>query len=58
MSGARESGAAPEPEPGPERGQETPPPFLGRWRNVYLALLIAQAVVIGGLALLTALASR
>lgn len=34
-----------------------PPPFLRRWRNVYLALLIAQAIIIGLLALLTATAS-
>lgn len=34
-----------------------PPPFFGRWRNVYLALILAQAVIIGLLALLTATAS-
>ena len=34
-----------------------PPPFLGRWRNVYVALALAQATVIGLLALLTVLAS-
>lgn len=42
------------PRPAPVDG---PPPFLGSWRNVYLALVAAQAVVIGLLALLTALAS-
>jgi hypothetical protein len=34
-----------------------PPPILGRWRNVYIALAVAQATVIGLLALLTVLAS-
>ncbi len=34
-----------------------PPPFLGRWRNVYLALALAEATLIGLLALLTVLAS-
>ena len=33
------------------------PPFLGRWRNVYLALALAEATIIGLLALLTFLAS-
>jgi|GEM_PF-1849948 len=43
--------AAPEDRSPPDDG---PPPFLGRWRNVYLALVLAQAVIIGLLALLTA----
>lgn len=38
------------------RPADEAPPFLGRWRNVYLALLVSQAVLIGLLALLTALA--
>lgn len=47
---------APAPRAGEDRSppDDGPPPFLGRWRNVYLALIIAQAVVIGFLALLTA----
>lgn len=42
------------PRQAPDDGQ---PPFLGRWRNVYIALAVAQATVIGLLALLTAWAS-
>jgi len=45
---------APAPEPPPPDG---PPPFLGRWRNVYLALALTEATIIGLLALLTILAS-
>lgn len=53
MSGVDAPGGAPPPEvPG-----DGPPPFLGSWRNVYLALIIVQALIIGGLALMTALLS-
>jgi hypothetical protein len=46
------------PDAAPQRPPDDgAPPFLGRWRNVYVALLVAQAAVIGLLALLTVLAS-
>jgi len=32
---------------------DEPPPFLGTWRNVYIAVLCYLAVLIGGLYLFT-----
>jgi hypothetical protein len=41
----------------PPPPHDEPPPFLGRWRNVYVAVAVVEATLIGLLALLTVLAS-
>lgn len=42
------------PDPGtPERRTEEPPPFLGSWRNVYVALLVTLASYIAVFWLIT-----
>ncbi|MCC6621836.1 MAG: hypothetical protein IT385_11310 [Deltaproteobacteria bacterium] len=48
------------PAPPTSPGQDAPPdppPFLGSWRNVYLLVLVSQALLVGLLALFGAFAS-
>jgi hypothetical protein len=46
--------ASPSPRPPQDDGRpDAPPPLLGTWRNVYLAVLLSQAVLIALLWALT-----
>ncbi|MEQ8278173.1 MAG: hypothetical protein RMA76_43085 [Deltaproteobacteria bacterium] len=45
--------ADPQSGPGEQDAPEAPPPILGRWRNVYLVLVLQLALLVAGFAVVT-----